>query len=129
MALPADSFFSPELGEQLLAERLRRGMSQADAAAEVGTTQQTWGRWEKGKLPQVRWRKKLDDFLNPPASVSTLHSVPIGPAPEQELSTEQAKTLEAVRTRFASGAALSPGEVATVRSMFRAVGLDWDDDA
>lgn len=129
MAFPADSPSSPLLKEQLLAERVRRGMSQADAAAEVGTTQQTWGRWEKGQPPQVRWRKKIDDFLNPPASVSTLRSVPVDPTADQELTTEQAKTLEAVRARFATGAALSSGEVTTVRSMFRAVGLEWGDDA
>ena len=124
MSMPAEL---PELATELRAARDRRGMSQAQAAAEIGTTQQTLGRWEKGDRPQARWHQRIESFIRPPATVSPLRSLPTSDPGEPELSEQQLKTLEAVRTRISAGASLSAGEVTTMRAMFRAVGLAWDE--
>jgi transcriptional regulator with XRE-family HTH domain len=35
--------------DEIRAERLRRGLSQTEAAEQLGTTKNTWARWERGE--------------------------------------------------------------------------------
>ena len=54
------------LGELLVSERKRRGLSQKDAAALVGAGegQGTWSRWELGsRLPEMGYVPALAKFL------------------------------------------------------------------
>ena len=52
------------LAEALLAERRRRGLNRADAAALVGVDETTWWRWEIGEWkPMSRAAAALDHFL------------------------------------------------------------------
>ena len=52
------------LAEELQAERRRRGLSIADAAAVVGVDEGTYGRWESGVWkPQPKSSKLIERFL------------------------------------------------------------------
>lgn len=53
------------LGEELYAERHRRGLTQTDVATMIGTSQPNYARWEIGKSrPQAQDHlRKLAEFL------------------------------------------------------------------
>lgn len=53
------------IGQALEAERLRRGISQDDAAPSFGVSQATFSRWVKGQsLPSSRYWTKIGRFLH-----------------------------------------------------------------
>jgi len=52
------------LPERLRAERLRRGLTLAEAAECIGVDEGTYGRWESGEwMPTHRMRPAIDSFL------------------------------------------------------------------
>lgn len=40
------------LAARLIAERVRRGLNQEEAAAELGVARSSWARWELGGMPR-----------------------------------------------------------------------------
>lgn len=57
------------LGELLLAERRRKGLSIANAARRIGVDEGTFGRWESGEWkPQPRSWQTIEEFLGSKAS-------------------------------------------------------------
>ena len=121
-------------GDAIRDARSVRGMSQADLARLLGTTQQTIGRWEQGQRPQPRWRKKLDVFLVEARAAATASRDPGRPplrlAPEPsdvarpELDGRQARALDAFFARAEAGAPLSSAEAEIFQTAFSALGLD-----
>lgn len=57
---------SVEFGSTLRAARIKRGISQAGLAAQIGVSQQMVHKWETGEanIPPVETCKKLVDFLD-----------------------------------------------------------------
>lgn len=52
-------------GEKLRAWRAKRGISQASAAALVGTTQRTWGQWESdGTTPEIDYCDAIEKLTS-----------------------------------------------------------------
>ena len=57
-------------GPEIRAERLRRKLTQREAAAQVGVPANTWARWERGErhpkglslAALARWMARDDDF-------------------------------------------------------------------
>ena len=50
-----------ELARELIAARMRAGLTQADVAKRMGTTQSAIARLEGGKLPSIRTLKRYAD--------------------------------------------------------------------
>lgn len=121
-SVPATS----SIGEKLLGERRSRGMSQAQLAAELQTTAQTVARWEAGGEPQIRWRAKIERFLNPPSPLLfPVADAALANADERPLTPMQEVQLNAFAARVSSGVPLNPGEIQAFRTSFQAVGLRW----
>lgn len=51
------------IGDRLEAERLRRGMSQDEAAARLNVTQATFSRWVKGTAPKPTYWPAIARFV------------------------------------------------------------------
>ena len=113
-----------ELGRSLRAMRQRRGMSQADLARYLGTTQQTVGRWETGQVPQPRWRVRIDEFLSdgPEGEVLTFPSMGAASRDAADLNELQAVVVRGVAERMAHGQ-LSDREAVLVEVLMELVGL------
>jgi DNA-binding XRE family transcriptional regulator len=43
--------------------RLARGLTQEQAAREVGTSVNTWARWERGSMTPSAHRNRVEDWL------------------------------------------------------------------
>ncbi len=121
-----------ELPERLRELRAQRRWTQADLARELGTTPQTVSRWEQGSPPQAGLRRRLDALLDGgDVATSQVLQFPIGltsvPADVVDDDRLRATAIAAVSARVASGAALSNGEIALMRSLLEAVGVEWPD--
>jgi transcriptional regulator with XRE-family HTH domain len=125
-----------ELPERLRALRAERRWTQADLARELGTTPQTVSRWEQGSPPQAGLRRRLDALLGgdggswPPSGSRVLQfPVALASVPAVDVDDDQlrATAISAVSARVASGAPMSSGEIALMRSLLTAVGVDWAD--
>lgn len=117
---------SEELAARLVAYRRMHGLSQAQLAVQLGATPQTLGRWEAGQPPQVRWKARLEELLNPLPQPSPLLRV-AGPANQDQaddLTSLQRRAIESYLLRAAQ-APLSAGELEGFRAVFRHVGLRW----
>ena len=57
-----------DIGELLKTRRADLGISsQEKAAVAMGTTKNTWSKWEQGhELPSARWVEPLAEFLDAP---------------------------------------------------------------
>lgn len=53
----------PFTGDEIAAERLARGLSQAQASREVGATQASWHRWECGATPRGLYAQAVIDWM------------------------------------------------------------------
>jgi len=51
------------LAKRIINARLRRGLSQVAAAADLGVSRTTWALWELGREPAPLYRKALDSWL------------------------------------------------------------------
>jgi len=121
-----------ELPERLRALRAERRWTQADLARELGTTPQTVSRWEQGSPPQAGLRRRLDALLGGAGgSPSQVLQFPVAltsvPAVDVDDDQLRATAISAVSARVASGAPMSSGEIALMRSLLTAVGVDWAD--
>jgi transcriptional regulator with XRE-family HTH domain len=120
-----------ELGPQLREFRARRNWTQADLARQLGTTAQTVSRWEQGSPPQPGLRRRLDMLLRDGPTAVEHQVIPWPLSPPTEADDEQLRrgAVAAAIARAGTGAAMSKDEVAFMRSLFRAVGLSWEDES
>ncbi len=123
----------PAFPDRLRAFREQRRWTQIELAQCLGTTAQTVSRWEQGKPPQPRLRRRLEELMQTSAlrSVDSAQvlSFPTatGPGVHPGADDLQVSVIASTAARLSSGAALSDGELALIRSLFAAVGLDWNE--
>jgi transcriptional regulator with XRE-family HTH domain len=122
--LEATNVDEPDLAARLLAARRTRGLTQAQAAVEVGTSPQTWARWEAGHRPQMRFHGSLERFLEQRSTLRLIRDDREA-APQHDLSPLQVQAIESYLARAATSS-LSLDEIKGYRAIFAKLGIPWD---
>lgn len=81
-------------GEQIRAARERSGKTQAEMARAVGTTQRSWGSWERGEGTPRNKMSLVEEVLRPYLEVPPLEGPALKSASDAQLLAEIARRFE-----------------------------------
>lgn len=125
-----DPHVDSTIGRELHTVRMQLGLSQAELAQLLNTTQQTIGRWEQGHSPQPRFLRAIRDFLEdngarPGSGAAVLPFAPVdGGFADQRYSPLEQRVLDAVISRVETGIPLGGSEAKLLDRLLRVVDQD-----